>query len=239
MGLICFHRCIENWREKSDVSVMNGILTPSELKIYKESAGNWNRRCSMSLFEFRHRIQEIHLKSIRVSGMKEVSDFEELMSTAADDDIIIPSDDDDFYHPDIASHLNVPDKGVLAWKFLGVTFGFRTIRPTTPTTDGCLISCGYAIKMKWLREIRPQKAREILMWHWTPHRMRAIMDIYTGDCLSFYNYHPATTSSLRYERYQFNPTAVWPRSRQFWVYPYMRDLYHVYEEAGLFRIKFT
>lgn len=252
MKVICYHRHIEDWRKKEDFEIISFMLTKNQLEIIKKNKDKWDDFYNVSFFNFRHRIQKIHLESVRNAEMKEIDDFQYLLDVIEDDDFIVPSDDDDWFHPDIKQHLqklkieNI--KTVIAWNFYSLVFGIRgscgkNYVRERPKAD--LVSCGYAFTGKSLKEIYNLKGRkfvyEILQYHWVVKRSKFKIK-YIEEFLSLYNYHCGSVSQLREKTHRFCPMSssfAWnlPENQNIFK-PYIVDLYRLYEESGFFSHKF-
>lgn len=233
---------IENWRTKKSLGVLTGILTDEELQIMKGNKKIWDEKFNLNLFEFRHRIQEIHLDNVHDAGMVCIDEFSELIDTIEHDDIVIPSDDDDFFHPQIRDYLK-KFNGLMVWKSSSLNFNSLRYSKIDPKAQRHILSCGYAIKGNWLRKIHEVKGSEyvfnILHWHWflRDHKLK---ETYVPYFLSLYNYHCGSVSQLRSEEFKLPTCSTrFPRDTPeiIWAKPYITRLYQVYEESGLFKHK--
>lgn len=184
----------ENWIK---LNLQESLAYSSQSEVWKMPPFWWNKICSISWQEYRHRIKQVATSFWNAEQV--VGDnFLDL----DDEDIVIPVDDDDWFHPDLVNFLTKhgPDYDYGCWDVVvnNTAFNFNFELWTKYHKNIC--SNGYFFKANILKKIDYKKAMNILHNHSktleiAKHMGLKIMDR-RDQVFALYNWHPGSISAM-------------------------------------------
>jgi len=246
MRVIHYIRSYEDWSQKSESHMIPHMLTDQNAATYIQALKDWQETYPISLYQFRHRLQQITLKNLAHIGSGRIS-YDQALGELEDNDILVPTDDDDFWSPLLIDRLTSlsKDYDFVRWRNLahGCTQGVGRLRKVKENSMG-LASCAYAVRMRAIRQLSAKEGFYIVNYHWTPLNIaskRGLKSINLDDDLSCYNWHPGCTSKLRRHGFTKSSCLMPPyyTVENSWVRPYLTELYRLMQEVGLCRIKLS
>lgn len=158
----------------------------------------WNSSLTMSYWDYRAAIKEIAMRNWNSCG--EVSQD---WMVYGNEEFVAPTDDDDWFSPNLSERLKI-DADVVLWK--SITHQTQSKHDlgefwyNNPQHKAG--SNNYAIRVGFLKELKPYQRKAILHNHCTAvgeaKALGARFKLISDEILSCYNWHPGSASMLNF-----------------------------------------